>query len=166
MRKYAIDMRLPDGKRPGYYAQLVKALASVPLYDRDKETLIAADETGADAVKALLEEYRIEYDELLLLELPQQAEVTPAFPDYGFESRGGRRYLFAHLTALFRLVGKTADPASRQAALLQMDEHLIARIEAEDVSGTLYAVDASLLDLMRGIARAYECAIEPVDAEG
>lgn len=162
MRKTGIEMQLPDGKRPGYYAQVVKSLADVPLFDRDKETLIVSDETGREAVIELMNEFKFEFEELDLLLLPDGASLRPSFSDYGFESRSGNCYLLEHLTALFRFVPSGADTASRQAALLQMEEHLIASFVKDGES--LYAVDQTFIALMHGIAKAYECRIEAVES--
>lgn len=160
MRKYGIDMHLPDGKRPGYYAQVVKALADIPLFDRDKETLIVSDETGLDAVIKLMKHYGFQYDELVLLLLPEQTTLRPSYTDYGFESRGGNRYLLEQLIALFRFVPTSEATASMSAALLQMEEHLIASYGTGDES--VYVVDETFIELMHAIAKAYGCRIERI----
>lgn len=171
MHVYGVEMQLPEGKRPGYYARFVKALAAnVRLADRDKELLIVEDEAQREALIALLNEYKFEYEEFELLRLPEQAETTPLFADYGFVSIAERAYLYGHLCAVFRFVEAAGDAGSASAdaasgaspepaqAVRQMEEHLIARFP--DNGRMHFAVDRTLTELMRGIARAYKCAIE------
>ncbi|PYI54603.1 hypothetical protein [Paenibacillus flagellatus] len=163
MLAYGVEMRLPEGKRPGYYAQFVKALAAkARLADRDKEMLITGDEANREAVKRLLEEYRFEYEEFDLLALPETAETTPLFDDYGFVSVSERAYLYARLCAVFRFADAES-PEARANATAQMEEHLIARFA--DGNETSYAVDRTLAELMHGIAKAYRCRVEFVYGE-
>ncbi|WP_127582726.1 hypothetical protein [Paenibacillus koleovorans] len=150
-----IEMHLPDGKRPGYYAQVVKALADIPLFDRDKETLIVSGEPEAEAVRALMQDYKFEYEEFGLLLLPDGADVRPSFTDYGFESRSGNRYLMQAVTA--RFVFDSIGPDGNAQALAQMEEHLIASWSTDGEA--CYAADSSLGELMHGIARAYGCTV-------
>jgi len=156
MHVYGVEMKLPEGKRPGYYAQFVKALAAnVRLADRDKELLIVEGEAEREALIALLNEYKFEYEEFELLRLPEQAETTPLFADYGFVSISDRAYLYKHLCAVFRFAEAKGDVGS---AIRQMEEHLIARFSER--GQTHYAVDRTLAELMHGIAKAYKSAIE------
>jgi hypothetical protein len=156
MNKTAVYMHLPDGKLPGFYAQIVKALAGiVTLFDRDKELLILNGKEDADRVLRLLKTYKTEGEQMDLFLLPAEAETAAAFEDYGFATRLENRYLYAHLTALFRMepiIGTDAEP---EQALLQMDEHIIARLVQDgDIQ---YAVDRELTELMERTARAYGC---------
>jgi hypothetical protein len=158
MLKYGVDMQLPEGKRPGYYAQFVKALAAkVKIEDRDKELLIVNDEADRASVLELMNEYRFDCEEFELLLLPEGAETTPLFDDYGFVSVSDNAYLYGHLCAVFKFVPSGTDAEPTQA-LEQMEEHLLARFAAEDSSR--YAVDKALGELMHGIARAYRCKLE------
>ncbi|MDF2715504.1 MAG: hypothetical protein K0R28_2429 [Paenibacillus sp.] len=158
MLKYGVDMQLPEGKRPGYYAQFVKALAAkVRIEDRDKELLIVNSEEDCEALLELMDEYRFEYEQFDLLALPQDAEVTPLFVDYGFESVSDNTYLYGHLCAVFKFAGADHD-AEPEQALEQMQEHLVARFAVD--GETLFAVDQLLTELMHGIANAYRCKLE------
>lgn len=158
MLKYGVEMQLPEGKRPGYYAQFVKALAAkVRIEDRDKELLIVNSEEDCEALLELMDEYRFEYEQFELWPLPQDAEVTPLFDDYGFVSVSDNAYLYGHLCAVFKLAGAGQD-AEQGQALDQMQEHLVARFAGDGES--LFAVDRALTDLMHGIAKAYRCKVE------
>lgn len=158
MLKYGVDMQLPEGKRPGYYAQFVKALAAkVNIEDRDKELLIVNDETDRASVLELMDEYRFDYEEFELLLLPEDAETAPLFDDYGFVSVSDNAYLYGHLCAVFKFAPSGNDSEPMQA-LEQMEEHLLARFAAGDTSH--YAVDRTLGELMHGIAKAYRCKLE------
>ncbi|MDF2815048.1 MAG: hypothetical protein K0Q81_1248 [Paenibacillus sp.] len=161
MHKIAIEMHLPEGKRPGYYSQVVKALADVPLFDRDKETLIVSDESGREAVAQLMQHYKFEYEELDLLLLPDDAVTYAEYDDYGFESRSGNRYLYQHLISLFQF-NRADEHKELEQALLQMEEHLIAHFERNDAE--CYAVDQTFKPLMEGIAKAYSCSLIWLDS--
>ncbi|RAV19771.1 hypothetical protein DQG23_17655 [Paenibacillus contaminans] len=161
MNKIGLMMNMPDGKQPGFYAQIVKELASkVQLFDRDKELLIVNDEAERDAAQSVLAHYKVEAEQMPLVLLPQNAELYDPFSDYGFESLGEHLYLYEKIVKLFRFdphFGEDAEPAQ---ALLQFDEHLIARYTDDD-GVEYFAVDAQQLDLMEGIAKAYKCSIKP-----
>jgi hypothetical protein len=164
--KYALLMNLPDGKLPGYYAQIVKALASkAPLFDRDKELLIFSSETEREAANAIMAQYSVPYEEmelLLLLSGGSPIRTSPSFSDFGFVSRSGNCYCYAAQTALFRLhsEGPGSEP---EQALRQMDEHLLAN--GLDSAAAWYAVEEHLIELMSGIAKAYGCSIELLHAK-
>jgi len=160
MIKFGIMMSLPDGKLPGFYAQIVKGLAAkVTLFDRDKEMLIVDTELDRDAVVELLIHYKVEYETMELTLLPEAAQVTGIFEDYGFTSRAGNSYLYNRLTLLFtfddRIEG--SGQTERHMAVLQLEEHVIAKFDVD--GATLYAVDRQLDELIEGIAKAYRCNI-------
>ncbi|WP_248926626.1 hypothetical protein [Paenibacillus hamazuiensis] len=158
-RKYALLMNMPDNKLPGFYAQIVKALANkAPLFDRDKEMLIFSAEPDREAAIGIMQQYKIEHETLELLLLPAGTEMAPTFSDFGFVSRAEHIYVYAEQAALFRLVEIAGgEPAQ---ALQQMDEHLLARCVIDGVPA--YAVETHLLELMEGIAKAYGCGVEVI----
>lgn len=163
MKKWAAAMDMPEGKMPGYYAQVIKALAAqAVLFDRDKEVLVANSREELAAIAGVLDKYSIPWEELPLLLLPEGCETTPLFEDYGFVSVKGRAYLYAELARLFRFAGSAEGAGEPEAALLQMQEHLLARFAG---SGGLphYAVDAQLGELIEGIASAYGCRVAWLD---
>lgn len=149
-------MQLPEGKLPGFYAQIVKGIASkVQLFDRDKELLVLDNEKDKEAVASVLEHYATSYEELPLLLLPAGARLYPLFEDYGFTSRSERSFLYAEQASLFQLENNSPEGEPAQA-LAQMEEHLLARCEQPGL-GLVYAVDSQLVELMDGIAKAYGC---------
>ncbi|MCP1309141.1 hypothetical protein [Paenibacillus tyrfis] len=102
--KYAAALDLPEGKRAGYYAQIVKALAGkTALFDRDKELMIFSSPEELERLMPILEQYVIPSEELNVLLLPAPVTTYPAFGDYGFVSRLENVYLYAELVAVFRL---------------------------------------------------------------
>ncbi|MDF2671016.1 MAG: hypothetical protein K0R67_3322 [Paenibacillus sp.] len=161
MYKIAIEMHMPEGKRPGYYSQVVKALAGIPLFDRDKETLIVSDEPAREAIVELMQHYKFDYEEIDLILLPEQATLHSTFEDYGFESRSGHRYLYQHLTNLFSIESSADQPGDLAQALLQMEEHLIASYQTPIT--VCYAVDQTFKPLIQGIAQAYRCSLSWVE---
>jgi hypothetical protein len=158
MRKIALLLDLPEGKLPGFYAQIVKGLAQrTTLFDRDKELLVLNTSEDRDAVLELLHHYNVPSEEMLLLLLPPAANLFAVFSDYGFISRAERHYLYDHLVSIFCFTKPSAAHSEQQQALLQMQEHLIADFHLEDAR--YYAVDQHMSELMDRIAKAYHCSI-------
>lgn len=156
--KMGLMMDLPEGKIPGFYAQIVKALAGkVELFDRDKEMLIVSNEEQKRAALEVMAHYNIETDLMLLRLLPENAELTDLFSDYGFTSRAEHNYVYDKLVVQFRFIADSPRSDVDQAAL-QIEEHLIAGYKGQ--ASDVYVVDRQLEELMQGIAKAYRCRIE------
>lgn len=164
--KYAAALNMPEDKRAGYYAQIVKALAGkTTLFDRDKELMIFSSPEERDRLKPILEQYAIPSDELSVLLLPAPVTTYPTFGDYGFVSRLENVYLYAELVAVFRLraAADTNGPLGRafepQQAEAQLEEHLLAAWP-EPGGGSAFAIEAQLAELAEGIASAYGGVVE------
>jgi hypothetical protein len=159
MHKIALLLDMPEGKLPGFYAQIVKGLAQrVTLFDRDKELLVLGSIQDRDAVIELLEHYHIPCEEMQLLLLPAESELYATFTDYGFTSRAERHYLYDHLVSIYYFSETSLTQANQSNALLQMQEHLIASFLIDHIP--YYAVDSQLNELMERIALAYQCSIK------
>ncbi|ULL17617.1 hypothetical protein DVH26_26080 [Paenibacillus sp. H1-7] len=157
-QKYGLLMELPDGKLPGFYAQIVKALAAkAPLFDRDKELLIFSETEERDAAYPIMEQYKIPFEDLDLILLPPPVYVLPTLTDFGLISRSEHVYVYSDAACIFtiREDGPGAEPAQ---AALQMDEHLLARFGREDE--TFYVAQAQSDELMLRIAAAYRCTVQ------
>jgi hypothetical protein len=158
MHKIALILDLPEGKRPGFYAQIVKGLAQrVNLFDRDKELLVLNTVEERKAVLELLAHFHVPSEEMELLLLPPNALLYDLFTDYGFTSRAGRHYLYDHLISLFRFADISNALAEPKQAFLQMKEHLIAQFPYNDTD--YYAVDRQFIELIKHIANAYHCTV-------
>jgi len=153
-----IRMRLPEGRQPGYYAQVIKRLAaSGATIDRDKELLFAEDAAAEDAL-AVLERYKVSYERSpwLLLDEPDWTR-TRIWSDYTVETRAGNAFLDLSLAAVVRIDPEGGDSALEQA-ILQLNEHAIGfRPDMRDCG--IVAVDRQLIPLGEGIAAAYRCTI-------
>lgn len=157
--KIGLMMDLPDGKIPGFYAQIVKALAGkVELFDRDKEMLIVSNEEQQRAALEVTSHFNIETTLMDLRLLGAEAELTDLFSDYGFTSRADYNYLYDKIVIPFRFAANSPAIEVDQAAL-QVEEHLIAQYK-DDQNHDVYVVDRQLEELMHGIAKAYRCSIE------
>ncbi|NOU95428.1 hypothetical protein GC093_19675 [Paenibacillus sp. LMG 31456] len=156
--KPALLMDMPDGKLPGFYAQIIKALAAkAPLFDRDKELLIFNSPIEREPAYSIMEQYKIPYENMDLLLLPDTVNTRPDFTDYGFVSRSEHSYAYADSVYLFTL--HPTEPAAEPIqALQQLEEHLLASIPQAEV---IYVVDIQLDELMKRIAQAYSCEIRP-----
>jgi hypothetical protein len=181
--KIGLSMTMPEGKQPGFYAQIVKALAArVQLFDRDKDLLVVSAENERDAVLDVMRHYHVETEELALLLLPAGAALSLLFADYGFATRLDNRYLYSDLVTLFTLHSAAPD-AEPDLALQQLEEYAIAALPAGDhtatdsgagvvagssagvdvaantESGTVYAIDRQHDELAVRIAAAYRCRV-------
>ncbi|TDF96705.1 hypothetical protein [Paenibacillus piri] len=157
--KFGLLMDMPDHKLPGFYAQVIKALAAkAPLFDRDKELLIFSSADERLAAHPIMEQYRIPYELMALLLLPDSVKPRPVYTDYGFVSRSGNSYVYADEVYLFTLHAGQAGAEPAQAAE-QLEEHLLASfVQGEEA---VYVTDSPSDELARRIARAYRC--EAVD---
>lgn len=147
-------MELPDGKLPGFYAQIIKGIANkAEVFDRDKELLIANSEIDRNAMIEVLDRYKVSYEKIDLLYLPEQTAMRDTFYDYGFESKFGNLYLYTSLVSLFCLTDDASSQSEYTQAMIQIEEHLIANFEYD--GNICYVVDRLLEELMRGIVKAY-----------
>ncbi|MBP1156298.1 MULTISPECIES: hypothetical protein [unclassified Paenibacillus] len=162
--KYGLAMDMPEDKRAGYYAQIVKALAGkASVFDRDKELLIFSTLLERDEAKPIMRQYNIPYEEMDLLLLPSGVRTHPSFDDYGFITRLENPYLYADMTVVCKLK-KPEEPSGRpyepEQAEAQLEEHLLADWSSADESGSVYTLEKQHAELAEGIARAYGCKIE------
>ncbi|MED4601130.1 hypothetical protein P9314_10490 [Paenibacillus validus] len=175
MLKYALAMHMPEGKRAGYYAQIVKALAErTSLFDRDKELLIFSSPEERSAAEPVMTQYAVPAEPIDLLLLPASLQARPTFTDFGFVSRLEQQpYLYADMAALFQLThapaaSRSYEPASAAA---QLDEHVLADWPAafdpdgkdgagDDYGRTIFAIEAQHDRLVEAIAEAYGCAVQ------
>lgn len=157
-RKYGLDMQLPSGKLPGFYAQIVKGIADhAPLYDRHKELLIFDRPESLPAAEDFLARYKVESERCELLELPPEGtDGSDRFEDFGFTTREGRVFLDLAYAAGFRLTEEK--PGAESApALLQMEEHRIASVREDGLAW--FFIERQLAELADKVARAYGCGV-------
>lgn len=157
--KFGLMMSLPEGKLPGFYAQVVKNVAAAAeLFDRDKELLIAGSELDRDAIAKVLSKMKIDWEPLPLLLLPDGAETTRLFSDFGFVSKFGNTFLYADRVSLFRFAEKQPADAETAPALLQLEEYIVA--EFQQNGKPWYCIDQDSRMTAEGIAQRYRCSLE------
>lgn len=158
-KMYGLDMQLPEGKQPGFYAQIIKGIAQkAPLYDRYKELLIFDNEDKLPEAGKVLDHYRVLSERCDLLLLPSEAvEQESLFDDYVMITRNENTFIDLGLVALFTIHAIKPD-AESAPALLQLKEHLIGNISANNV--TLHLIDRQLTELADRIANAYCCDVK------
>jgi len=154
MLKYGLRMDLPEGKRAGFYAQIVKALAeAATVFDRDKELIVVVDEEARDGVARVLEKYNVEWEPMPLWLLPEGTELDDRAEDYGFVSNFGNAYLYADLVARFRFPEAQPAGAELAPALLQIEEFVV--FSYDDGAAKTYCAEAHLRETIEGIASRY-----------
>jgi hypothetical protein len=158
-RKVGLDMQLPDGKIPGFYAQIIKGIAQhATLFDRYKELLIFDSNQDLSSVIKLLEHYRVPSQRCELLLLPSEGlEQGDLFADYAIITRNENNFIDLGLTAVFTLNAAKPD-AETVPALLQLEEHLIGKILHNNV--TIHLLDRQLTELAERVAIAYGCQVD------
>lgn len=159
---YSVELHLPDDKQPGYYAQIVKGVAAaVTVVDRDKTLLFLNSAEDADTVEAFVERYRVACDRGMWLPFNADWELNDRlFSDYGVETRFGGCYLDLALAAIVAVSAESAQ-SELLPAMLQAEEHAIARTKLED-GRQLLAVDRHQVELIGRIVAAYRCKGELV----
>jgi len=165
MRKIGLILTFPEGKKAGYYAQVVKAIAeNVQLFDRDKELIVLSGAGDRDRATAVLDKYRIPAEEIGLMLLPEGTELPPAAEEYGFETRAGRTFLYEDRTAGFVLGASAAaeggaSEADRRAAWMQLAEHVVLSFTADD-GRIVHVCEPHLKETVEGIASRYRVGAE------
>jgi hypothetical protein len=164
IRLYGLDMHLPDGKLPGFYAQIVKGIAErATLSDRHKELLIFDSRADYPAVLELLRHYKVEAEPCdLLMADGEGIRRGDRFEDFAVESRSGHVYFDLAYTSVFRLTQERpeAEPAP---ALLQLEEHIMAEIVEADFRW--FVIERQLAELADRVAAAYRCGIAWLDPD-
>ncbi len=162
-RMYGVEMQVPTGKLPGFYAQVVHKIGdSVQVFDRDQQMFIVKTETEREQLVAILSKHQMAGELLDLWRLPDEVKDAPD-SDYGFVSISGNAYLLADLVAFFQFTQPSSFSQEQWAALEQMKEHILLEIPHSSNTPALYAVDRSLTDLIDGIARAYRIEVEWIE---
>ncbi|CAM4263211.1 hypothetical protein [Paenibacillus tarimensis] len=152
-----IEMALPEGKLPGFYAQVIKKLASSGgIADRDKNLLFVHPDR-LEAVMEILHAYKAETETgpwLLLGSSNDGWETRSLWMDYGVETRSGNLFADSQLAAAVQLKGNV-EGAEIHPASMQLEEHAIALHQAS----RLYVIDRQLLPLAESIGKAYHCLV-------
>jgi hypothetical protein len=161
-RKYGIDMQLPAGKLPGFYAQIVKGIADrSPLFDRHKELLIFGSPEDFPPVLELLAHYKVGAESCELLMVPPEGiSRHDRFEDFAVVTREGNIFFDLTYTAAFRLTDERpgAEPAP---ALIQLEEHIMAEVTEDGLTWRI--IERQLSELADKVALAYHCGIEWLD---
>lgn len=161
-RTYGLAMELPEGKLPGFYAQVIKALAAKsPILDRDKELLIFSTPEEREASVPVMNQYSISYDKVQLLLLPDSIKTLPVFTDYGWTTRSEHTYVNADDIFIYQLEAESPE-AEPEQALIQLEEHLWASFPLGEPPVESYLTDMQSAELVERIALAYKCKVKPV----
>ncbi|MDF2682803.1 MAG: hypothetical protein K0R47_3993 [Brevibacillus sp.] len=157
---YGVEIQVPDGKLPGFYAQVIHKIGDhVNVFDRDKLLFIVESEDERDKLAAVLTKPNMLGDVFALLLLPATVQVE-ALDDVGFISQNGHHYLYADRVALFTFTESTGNEKDRWAAQEQLREHLLGLFPDASSSSPVFIIDSSLSDLAEGIVRAYQHSIQ------
>jgi hypothetical protein len=158
-RMYGVEMQVPAGKRPGFYAQVIHKIGDhVNVFDRDGRLLIVESPQERDTLKDLLQKAGMLGEEFALWLLPEAAEFD-YLDDVGFVSQSEHAYLYADRVAAFSFDSAAGEERDRWAALEQCREHVIGTLPPSTSRPALYLVDAGQTELIEGIARAYQTAV-------
>ncbi|MFD0672033.1 hypothetical protein [Cohnella sp. GCM10027633] len=159
-RLYGIDMLLPPSVTDNAIDSALAELGEIALIvDRHGELLAFERREAADIAIATFKRHGIDSERCELLRLPREAtpllETGALYGDYAIETSAGNVFFDVSLTASFAL-DATKPEAEPAPALLQLEEHLIGSLRAEE--GSLHLIDRQLANLAERVARAYGCA--------
>ncbi len=147
-RVFGVEMKPPKNKLPGFTAQLVKKTAElVNVMDRDKQLVIISNKAEAEVLKEFYISKEVFEDFYSLVHLSNSTKRSSLFEDFGFVSQNQQFFLYKNMVSAFTI--KQGDEKEIKMALLQFEEHLIAQ------DHQLYYFDRMQIELMKGIARAY-----------
>jgi hypothetical protein len=153
-------MDLPEGKRAGFYAQIVKMIAAAAtVFDRDKELIVVDDEEARRRVAEVLEKYNVAWEPMNLWLLPEETELDARAEDYGFQSKFGNAYLYADRVDRFRFADLQPAGAELAPALLQLEEFIVFAHGAGEPVAKTYYVESHLRETIEGIASRYGVAV-------
>ncbi|MFC4305622.1 hypothetical protein [Cohnella boryungensis] len=159
VRKFGLELQRFPLPSPTASRELFLGLAEAARpSDIHEELAVFDSELRLHQASLQLEQLGEPFGRIELLQLEEVGlQRGEAFHDYAIVTRNGRIYLDCCLSALFSL--HTAKPGAESGpALLQLEEHLIARTSCNGLP--LYAIDRQLADLAERIARAYGCGVE------
>jgi hypothetical protein len=157
LRMYGVEMRVPSGKLPGFYAQVIHKIGDhVNVFDRDGQLLIVPDQGEQTKLTEILAKANMLGESFPLYLLPAGAEI-PDLADYGFTSQDGHSFLYADQVSLFCLDESSGAADDRWAAMEQWKEHLVGKLETENPP--LCIIDKNREELIDRIARSYRVAV-------
>ncbi|RBW70570.1 hypothetical protein [Bacillus taeanensis] len=158
---YGVEMKALKEKLPGYTAQIIKKTAELAnVIDRDDQLVIIESKTEAAQLAAFYQEKDILENQFTLFRL-EQVEMTDLFFDYGFSSTSNHAYLYEETSLPFII--KNGDLKQIEMALLQIEEHLIAKETNDQI---FYYINRHQKELIEKYAQAYNITISfPYDDE-
>lgn len=157
-RMYGVEMQVPSGKLPGFYAQVIHKIGDhVNVFDRDELLFIVEQEEERDKLIEILSKAQMLGEQFALLHIPAAVSLE-RIDEVGFVSQSERMYLYAERVALFSLDPQAGDAQDRWAALEQLKEHLIGEIPAGE-EPPVYILENTMTELAERIARAYRVSL-------
>ncbi|GGG10397.1 hypothetical protein [Paenibacillus abyssi] len=154
-----LQMDLPQGKLPGFYAQIIKGIADITtLIDRSGELLFIEPQHAA-AVMKVLQHYKVEAEQDEWIELSEPDwRLEAIWEDYGVTARAGGKFAELRLACVGAVYPADSSEELEQA-WMQIEEHNIASLQTA-ANRRLFVVDRQLAELIEGIAKAYRCNLE------
>lgn len=150
---FGIEMEIPKGKLPGFYAQAVHKIGEeVDVYDRDKQLIVVSSETDRDKLAQVLRKYQMAGEEFTLWALPAETTMR-LLEDYGFTGISGRSYVYQYLVDRFCFDESSGKQEDKAAALAQFCQHVLASF-SEDLQ-TVYLIDSNHRMLLDNIASRF-----------
>ncbi|QOR65515.1 hypothetical protein IM538_17125 [Cytobacillus suaedae] len=160
--RFGLEMSIIKEKLPGYTATIIKEIAGlVTIIDRDEQILIVATAKEALELQDYLIEQNLFEDFFLLLEL-HNPETKETFYDYGIHSLQEKDYLFLEMISVFTI--ESGSNEQIEMSLYQFEEHLLC-IDTGYESKKYYYVDRNFVELINGIAQAYDIEVSFFDLD-
>lgn len=130
------------------------------IFDKDNDLFIYASKDECNIIEQYVIDLGISF-ELFPLYYLNRPEITNLFYDYGFQSEDQQHYyLYADNVCAFSIIGGKEEQI--MMAQYQYNEHIIATNLDVPI---LYCVDKHQIELMKGIAKAYDIEVSFFDLD-
>lgn len=154
---YGVELEMPKGKLPGFYAQIVHKIGEqVKVIDRDKKLMIVSTADDQQQLLQIATTYQAKTECFSLWLLPEGV-TSPKLSDYGFISLNDRQYVYANLVSFFRFPDNPLTH-DHQEAYEQMKQHILASFTAKDQ--IIYITDTNHKELLDQLASRYKVVLD------
>ncbi|MFS1517931.1 hypothetical protein V1503_16015 [Bacillus sp. SCS-151] len=133
--------------------EITAIISNITTFDFDQQLLLFSDSEDAILAKEYLLTYDYDIEEYVLYHA-EKIIPTTIFTDYGFISEKGKYYIYKDMVSPFTV--KSGKPQQIEMALIEINEFVVA---IEDGQKIIYFVDKQHIELICGIAKAYDIEV-------
>ncbi|MGM7681554.1 hypothetical protein ACSVDA_05295 [Cytobacillus sp. Hm23] len=128
-------------------------ISNITTFDFDQQLLLFSHSEDAILAKEYLLTYDYDIEEYVLFHA-ENIIPTTIFTDYGFKSEKGKYYMYKDMVSPF--IVNSGKPQQIEMALMEINEFVVA---IDGGQNTIYFVDKQHIELIYGIAKAYDIEV-------